>query len=591
MQVTNRFDPVKLSSAATLLAAALAAPVAAQITTRVSVDSAGAQGNSDSGGDRLAISADGRYVAFCSAATNLVTGDTNGAFDVFVRDLQNGTTERVNVDSTGAQTITFISHFPAISADGRYVAFQSASTNLVAGDTNANWDVFVRDRVGGTTERVSVSSAGAQAIGTSGDHGVSMSADGRYVAFVSGANNLVAGDTNGSWDTFVRDRQLGLTTRVSVDSTGVQGNGTTDYAAISATGRYVAFASAATNLVAGDTNGVYDIFLHDRVAGTTERVSVDSAGVQGNGVSSWVPACSSDGRYVLFRSYATNLVPGDTNASGDLFVRDRQTATTERVSVDSAGVQGNGDSGDHYQWMSPDGRYVVFQSGASNLVPGDTNGKYDVFVRDRQAGTTERVSVDSAGAQATGGHSSYASISADGHYVAFASDASNLVTGDTNFKTDVFVHARGGSFPGPYCTAGTTTNGCLASISAVGVASASSGSGYTLTVTSVEGQKQGLVFYGVNNSGFTPSPWGAGSSYLCVKSPTQRTGVLDSGGTGGACDGAFALDFNAFITANPSSLGSPFAAGQHVFAQGWFRDPPSPKTTSLSNALEFVVGP
>jgi hypothetical protein len=142
-----------------------------------------------------------------------------------------------------------------------------------------------------------------------------------------------------------------------------------------------------------------------------------------------------------------------------------------------------------------------------------------------------------------------------------------------------------------YCTAGTTTHGCAASIAGAGVPSASSGSGFTISASNVEGAKQGLFFYGLDNAGYTPVSWGATSSYLCVKPPTQRTLVSSSGGTDGQCDGSLAFDWNAFIAGNPSALGVPFAAGQHVYAQAWFRDPPSPKTTNLSNALLFAVGP
>jgi len=591
MQTNDARGWLRLSVEVASVTLCLAGSAAAQATLRVSVDSAGAQGNNDSGGDRLWMSADGRYLAFCSDASNLVTGDTNNVVDVFVRDRQLGLTERVSVDSAGAQAIGSISDFPAISDDGRYVAFRSAAANLVTGDTNGTWDVFVRDRVAGTTGRVSVSSAGAQANSLSGMDGTSMSSGGRFVVFSSGANNLVTGDTNNMVDVFIRDRQLGLTARVSVDSTGVQGNGNSGYpTAISADGRYIAFESQSSNLVAADTNGNGDVFVFDSVSGTTERVSVNSAGAQVNGAN-YVPAISGDGRYVAFGSNATNLVAGDTNAFGDIFVRDRVGGTTERVSVDSAGTQSNAHSGDQMLSISPDGRYVAFMSQATNLVAGDTNGSQDIFVRDRQAATTERVSVDSAGAQGNG-NSYFAWISGDGRHVALASDASNLVAGDTNLKRDVFVRDGGCSSPlVNYCTAGTTTNGCLAAISGTGTPSASAANGFTLSVSSVEGQKQGLMFYGVDNTGFTPTSWGTSSSFLCVKSPTQRTTVLLSGGTNNLCDGVLALDWNAFRAANPSALGAPFAAGQQICAQAWFRDPPSPKTTQLSNGLQFTLCP
>src|SRR2546426_905363 len=273
----------------------------------------------------------------------------------------------------------------------------------------------------GAAERVSVDSAGTQANGAS--FGQALSADGRFVAFTSVAPDLVAGDTSGAADVFAHDRQTGTTKRVSVDSAGTQANGDSTGVALSADGRFVAFTSVATNLVAGDTNGVTDVFVHDRQAGTTERVSVDSAGSEGNGASTGV-ALSADGRFVAFTSVATNLVAGDTNGVTDVFVHDRQTGTTERASVDSAGTEGNGASAGVV--LSADGRYVAFTSVATNLVAGDTNGVTDVFVHDRQTGTTERVSVDSAGIEGNGASAGVA-LSADGRFVAFTSVATNLV--------------------------------------------------------------------------------------------------------------------------------------------------------------------
>jgi Tol biopolymer transport system component len=283
-----------------------------------------------------------------------------------------------------------------------------------------------------STELVSVDSAEVK--GDGGSYDAAVSADGRYVAFHSSATNLVADDTNGQTDIFVRDRQSGTTERVSVDSAGIQSNNATYGPKISADGRYVAFQSFASNLVANDTNGVYDIFVHDRDTGMTERVSVDSAGEQSAG-SSYDPSLSADGRYVAFSSYG-DLVDDDTNAEGDIFVRDRQTDTTERVSIDSAGAEGNDNSFDPS--ISADGRYVAFRSYASNLVAGDTHYREDIFVHDRQHATTKRVSVDNLGREADD-DSSGPSISADGRFVAFQSNAANLVAGDTDFTSDIFV--------------------------------------------------------------------------------------------------------------------------------------------------------
>ncbi|WP_413612271.1 hypothetical protein [Bdellovibrio sp. HCB-110] len=460
-------------------------------TTRVSVDSSGVQ--ADLYSNYPSISADGRYVGFHSSATNLVTGDTNGWPDVFVHDRQTGVTSRVSVDSSGAQANQQSTSGPVLSADGRYVAFQSIATNLVSGDTNSNADVFLHDRQTGATTLVALNSSGVQA--NSSSVWPSFSADGRYIAFESDATNLVAGDTNGGEDVFIRDlqagvtslgndsslgtetdndsdapslsadgryvaydswatnlvaedpwggnvvvhdRQTGVTTLVSKDSNGVVGNNSSSEPSISADGRYVAFLSSATNLVASDTNNRQDVFVHDRQTGVTTRVSVDSSGVQANN-NSYTPSISGDGRYVSFGSLATNLIAGDTNGQQDIFVHDRQTGLTTRVSVDSSGVQANSFSFDPQ--ISGDGRYVAFYSAATNLVVGDTNGSSDIFVHDRQTGLTTRVSVDSSGVQANSG-SDGASISGDGRYISFSSSATNLIAGDTNGKEDIFVHDR-----------------------------------------------------------------------------------------------------------------------------------------------------
>jgi Tol biopolymer transport system component len=339
---------------------------------RVSVSSDGSEGNGSS--VYSSISADGRYVAFQSTASNLVSGDTNGKDDIFVHDRQTGATTRVSVSSGGLEGNSN-SYSPSISSDGSYVAFDSNASNLVPGDTNENYDIFVHERQTGATSRVSVGSDGSEGNGRSSNP--SISADGRYVAFNSDAGNLVPVDTNGDYDVFVHDRQTGATSRVSVSSDGSEGNSYSLFPVISADGRYVAFASNAGNLVPGDTNGIYDIFVHDRQTGATSRVSVSSDGSEGND-SSARPSISADGRYAVFSSVAGNLVSGDTNGFEDIFVHDRQTGATSRVSVSSDGSEGNGYS--VFPVISADGRYVAFQSNAINLVSGDTNGFEDVFV-------------------------------------------------------------------------------------------------------------------------------------------------------------------------------------------------------------------
>jgi len=423
--------PAALLLAVTVTLEATSPAMAATATTRrVSVTSAGVEGNGDTYDP--AVSADGRFVAFRSEASNIVAGDTNAATDVFVRDRKNHTTERVSVSSAGVEG-NAASYHASISADGRFVAFYSLASNLIATDTNSTYDVFVHDRKTHTTGRVSVSSAGEEGDGSSASP--SISADGRFVAFDSSATNLVGNDTNLATDIFVHDRKDHTTRRVSVSSTGVEGNYGSSSSSISADGRVVAFESNASTLVGNDTNAQSDIFVRDRKSHGTRRVSVSSTGTEANAYSR-IPSVSADGRFIVYVSLATNLVGNDTNGAFDVFVRDRLNHTTKRVSVSSAGEEGDGSSASPS--ISADGRFVAFDSEASNLVGNDTNAQPDIFVRDRKSHRTRRVSVSSTGTEANGS-SGYPSVSADGRFVAFHSTATNLVGNDTNGMYDIFI--------------------------------------------------------------------------------------------------------------------------------------------------------
>ena len=403
----------------------------AVLTARASLSTSGTQGNATSQFAN-SVSGDGRYVVFSSGASNLVASDTNNAYDIFIRDRVANTTSRLSIANGGAQGNNG-SFNPFMTPNGRYVAFDSLASNLVPEDKGNIRDVFVRDTQTGTTSRVSVATGGAQ--GKADSYEPSINSTGRYVVFASSANNLVTGDANSAVDIFVRDLQLGTTARVSVATGGTQANGASSRAAISADGRYVAFASFASNLVTGDTNGAQDIFVRDLQTNTTTRVSVATGGAQANQWS-YEPSLSADGRYLAFHSDATNLVTGDTNAQQDIFVRDLQGGTTNRVSVAPGGVEANG--GSQQAALSSDGRYLAFESDASNLVAGDANGVSDIFVRDLQSGVTRRASVATDESPANG-MSRYPSINDDGTVVAFESAASNLAAGDTNGATDIFT--------------------------------------------------------------------------------------------------------------------------------------------------------
>jgi len=411
---------------------ALPATAQAALIQCVSLNDADEQANSRS--ESASISADGRYVAFMSMASNLVVGDVNGAADVFVRDVVTGATTRVSMSDTEFEGNGESLH-PSISGDGRYVAFESVASNLVQGDTNGKRDIFVRDLVEGKTVRVSLNDADGE--GNGDCYLPSISADGRYVAFESDATDLVSDDTNGKRDIFVRDLVAGTTVRASLTDGGIQGNGDSFHSSISADGTLVAFESDATDLVSADGNGTRDIFVRDLVAGTTTRVSVSTEGIQGNADSGY-PSISAEGRYVAFESVSNNLVPNDHNGEWDIFVRDRESGSTSIASLTDAEAWANNSS--ERPSISGDGRYVAFVSWATNLIIGDTNGYLDVFVRDLVADTTTRMSVAADGTQGNNA-SNFPSISADGCYVAFDSHASTLVPADLNGAQDIFAAA------------------------------------------------------------------------------------------------------------------------------------------------------
>jgi Tol biopolymer transport system component len=555
---------VTFASVAALLIARQAFGQDHGFTERVSVSTSGTEANGAS--ISVSLSGDGKLAAFESNAKNLVTGDKNSSYDIFVRDRVAGTTELVSVDSAGKQH-TGSSLGARITADGRFVAFKSYADGLVAGDTNGQIDVYLRDRTTMTTEIESVDSNGNFSNGRS--QGAVISRDGTCVAFTSDATNLVAGDGNGVSDVFLRDRVGGTTERISVDSAGVEGNGSSATAehvsqGLSADGLLVVFTSNAMNLVASDTNGFMDVFVRDRTTGTTERVSVDSAGGEANGTSE-DPAISLDGRCVLFRSNATNLVANDTNQANDLFLHDRTTGTTVRVSVDSTGAEA-----DHHSFIAQftaEGTRVVFSSNADNLAPGDVNGAEDVFVRDLALGTTELFEIDWIQGLGEGGTWPN-SISDDGRIVGFYSSKSTFVPGDTNLLDDAFVHERhlatwsnyGAGFPGTNGIPDLTASAAPVLGTSIQVALANS-----LGTPTV-----GLLFVG----------------FAQADVATPRGGHL-------LVDPAFILPISFSIGGNTFDFdvpNDPSLFDLHLDLQALEADPGAAKGISFSAGLELVLG-
>lgn len=413
-------------------------------TKLISVNVAGNGSGNGNAGDQM-MTPDGRYVVFYSDASNLVSNDTNGqVIDIFRRDTLTGVTELVSVNAAGTGSGNGRCNTPSISADGRYVVFDSIASDLVPNDTNFSFDIFVRDMQLNVTHLVSVNSAGTGS-GDDPSQGSRISANGRYVAFKSTAKNLTSiPDTGNIEDLFVRDLQTGVTSLVTVNSSGTgpanQPLAVNSNFIITPDGRYVLFTTTASNLTTTpDTNGADDIYLRDLQTGTTSLVSIDMSGAAMGFARE--PSISANGRYVAFYSSALNVVPNDNNNTEDIFVRDMQTNTTKLVSVDIGGTtSGNGFSVSPI--ISPDGRYVSFYGSATNLtsVP-DANSSPDSFVRDLQTNTTALVSFNSGGA-ATGNNSSFTPvISADGRYAVFSSLATNLVADatDTNNARDVLV--------------------------------------------------------------------------------------------------------------------------------------------------------
>jgi Tol biopolymer transport system component len=435
------FPPRRLaitSAALSLLFALADSQATAQSIRRITVQPNGLQSmNGDAWGGGLGR--DGRFVVFTSQASDLTPGRANGLRNVFVRDLATEGLSIASVTTDGRVADGSSGEGGAsISRDGRYVAFTSRATNLLepgwpAGGVN----VFVHDRESGETSLESISIYGHPGRGWSDLS--RLSDDGRYLLFRSLADNLVRGPEGVSEDVFLRDRSTRTTEQISVSSTGLFGNGDSAPGAVSADGRWVVFSSDSTNLVSGDTNRMIDVFLRDRLAGTTVRLSVDFDGTETDQASTAVDI-SPDGRYVAIDSYATHLLP-EPATSPQAYVLDRETGIFDRVSVNDAGEQANRYTS--AAAMTADGRYVVLSSYADNLAPNDTNGSYDVFLRDRLDGTTTLISRAQDGSFPNGWSLPLApGISDDGRRIVFSSRATDLVDGDTNRTSDVFVWDR-----------------------------------------------------------------------------------------------------------------------------------------------------
>ncbi len=454
------------------------------VTRLVSVNHA-ATGSGNGASSDPAITPDGRYVAFASDASDLVSGDANNFPDIFVRDLQTGVTTLVSAGARrGNASLPNLAGSPQITPDGRFIAFTSTGSNLVASTMKTYQEVYVRDVTAGQTiwastnvttasgpcsyvpvlsddgryvafktsagtaflilrrdlqtgalDTVSGSAVGVSSL-TADSFGPAMTPDGRFVAYSEAAAS--GRGTVQVWDGLSRISTLASANLNGQPST----NGGSDTPAITPDGRFVTFLSSGTDLVTNSVNGEYHVYLRDLQAGTTKLVSANRLGAGTGDAGSSIPALSADGRFVLFESRSSDLVSGDGNAAYDVFLRDvpsENNGLVSAVSPDALAVTANGFSTVVVNAVSADGRYVVFASTATNLVPGTTNGLKQVYRRDRQTGTTALVSINRSGTDGGDGHSFDPSVNADGRYVIFSSNAENLTANDTNLLTDIFV--------------------------------------------------------------------------------------------------------------------------------------------------------
>lgn len=590
---------------------------------RVSVSSAAAQGNADSGVP--ALSGDGRYVVFSSRASNLASGTMSSARQIYLRDRASSTTQLIT-RSPGGVGGNGNSDAPAISADGRYVVFQTDATNLAL-DTNGSTDVYLHDRVSGTFTLVSSGPGGGA---TGGSYSPAISADGRWVAFYSLANDVLLSDGNGVPDAFVYDRVTATTQLASLaDSNGTQGNASTFPAAgapyngqiavasnATGTGCLVAFHSSATNLVASppNPNSVNGLYWRDLQAGVTRLLSVD---VNGNHASNGAVvglyagvSMSSDGRYVAFDTNARLIVPGDTASTHDIFVRDVLSSTTVRASQSSQQLSGIvnlpfGTTFPRPVSISADGAFVAFESAYTNLVPDDANGQSSIFVRDLVQGRTRRIDTGSAGVEGDGA-SVGASLSADGRYVAFASLSRNLVPSDTNNASDVFVEVNSaashgicfgdgvdtGTTPCP-CATGGFERGCANSVVLAGgllemVGTASISGDTAILAGAGMPNSSVLYFQGTANPSTCANPPSCttfttgvpfGDGLRCVSGTVLRLGTKTNSA------GRSSYPAAGDLTISVKGL---IAAPGTRYYQGWYRNAASFCTASTFNLTNGV---
>lgn len=330
-------------------------------------------------GLRATLSADGTLICYESQASTLMEGDTNGVADIYVDDLVTGVRRRVSLATSGAEPDAACTN-PIISGDGRFVFFQSMATNLAENIPEGTWQIYVHEIETGRTDLLTRGYDGLP--GNANSFDPYPSKDGMTVGFESRATNLHPDDTNDFFDVYAADRRAGEMRWISRGPGGIPPNDESFYARPTADGAEIVFNSEAWNLVPGDNNFATDVFIYDMGSGDIERINITEFGIESNGVSFW-GHLSGDGRYCVFSSGGFTLVPDDTNFSFDVFVKDRQTGVVRRVSVASDGTEAELGSGvSNPPMFSDDGRFILFESAANNLIPNDGNIWVDIFIVD-----------------------------------------------------------------------------------------------------------------------------------------------------------------------------------------------------------------
>lgn len=538
---------------------------------RVSVGSSGAQGNGPSFVG--AVSADGRFIVFESSASNLVSGDSNASSDIFLHDRLFAATACISRPTTGA-VANGSSTRPALSQDAQIVAFVSTANDLALGDlevpgTMNSSDIFVLDRGTGSLQLISRRVSGAHATGMFETPAVS--GDGSTVVFGSSIDLATGADSFQVWAYNVAS---GALERVD----GGPATPFVRYPSISHDGRFVSY-RAWVNLPSGAL--VRQILVRDRLSATTQFASVFANGALGNGDSS-ASSISADGRYVAFDSLATNDVPSGGGGVTRIYVRDLASGTTELVSLNSLGQPNL--AACNTPVISPDGRRVAFYSNGSGWLPGDTSSAADAVVFDRTTRALIPLSTTSAGSQALGS-SAITAFRADGAQVVMTSNANNLVSGDTNNQYDVFVRDVTPLIPVPYCTAQVNSRGCTSNLTSAGLPSASLPTPFTVEARELINGRYAALFYG-----FAPNAVPFNGGTLCVASPLKRTAPQPTGGasTGIDCSGAIAFDFNALIrSGNVPEL----VVGTVVYAQVTYGDVGGVFGRAQSDGLSFTILP